>query len=180
MGVGFSFDDVFAAEFPSLHAYFARRLGSSAAEELAAETFAVAYDRWSDLDPSRPVRPWLYGIASNLLKHHWRRERRMLRAYARTGLDPAVVDDISVDRLDAQPTGAVLAAALAELRHEEREVLLLYSWAELTDAEIAEALGLPLGTVKSRLSRARQHMRNCLGAIGQVEAETMAPTEERR
>jgi RNA polymerase sigma-70 factor (ECF subfamily) len=179
MCVGYSFDDVFTAEFSSLHAYFARRLGASTAEELTAETFATAYRRWGDLDPSRAVRPWLYGIAANLVRHHWRRERRMLRAYARSGIDPAVAeDDISSDRLDAQ-AGAVLAAALAELRDQEREILLLYAWAELTDAEIADALELPLGTVKSRLSRARQHIRNRLGPIGQVEVEAMT-TEERR
>jgi RNA polymerase sigma factor (sigma-70 family) len=180
MSVGSPFDGVFAAELAPLHAYFARRLGASAAEELTAETFAVAYRRWGDLDPSRPVRPWLYGIAANLLKHHWRSERRMLRAYARSGLDPALADDdVSLDRLDAQAAGRTLAAALAELRHEEREILLLYAWAELTDAEIADALELPLGTVKSRLSRARQHMRNRLGPIGQVEVEAMT-TEERQ
>jgi RNA polymerase sigma-70 factor, ECF subfamily len=181
MSVGHSFDEAFSAEFAPLRAYFAKRLGTSAAEELTAETFAVAYRRWSDLDPSRPVRPWLYGIATNLAKHHWRRERRMLRAYARTGLDPVLTEeDVSLDRLDAQSAGAVLAAALAELRHEEREVILLYAWTGLTDTGIADALGLPIGTVKSRLSRARQHLRNHLGLIGQVEVETVAATEERR
>lgn len=179
--MGDSFEAVFAAEFASLYAYFARRLPPSAAEELTAETFATAYRRWGDLDSLRPVRPWLFGIAANLLKHHWRSERRMLRAYARSGFDPVLADDeVSLDHLDAQAAGPLLATALAELRSEEREMLLLYVWAELTDAEIADALGLPLGTVKSRLSRARQHMRNRLGVIGQVEIETMAATEERQ
>ena len=77
--MGLSFDQVFDAEFESLHGYIARRLGASAADDLAAETFATAYRRWKDLDPSRPARLWLYGIASNLMRHHWRKERRMLR-----------------------------------------------------------------------------------------------------
>jgi RNA polymerase sigma-70 factor (ECF subfamily) len=181
MTVGLSFDTVFARELPALHAYFARRVGRSAAEELTAETFAVAYRRWGERDSSRPVRPWIYGIAANLLRHHWRRERRMLNAYARSAPDPVPAEeDISLDRLASESARRILAASLAELRHEEREVLLLSAWAELSDAEIAEALGLPLGTVKSRLSRARQHLRNRFGPIGQVEMESMPMSEEGR
>jgi RNA polymerase sigma-70 factor (ECF subfamily) len=177
--VGRSFDDAFAVEFAPLHRYIARRLGVSAAEDLTAETFAIAYRRWDDLDPSRPVRPWLYGIASNLIRHRWREERRMLRAYARTGVDPVLAEaDTSLDRLDAQGERTALAAALHALRREEREVLLLHAWAELSDAEIAESLSLPTGTVKSRLSRARKHLRNRLAVIGQVEAEGLRTLEE--
>jgi RNA polymerase sigma-70 factor (ECF subfamily) len=73
-----------------------------------------------------------------------------------------------------------LAAALADLRQEECEVLLLHAWAELSDAEIAESLSLPLGTVKSRLSRARARLRNRLALIGQVETESLKTAEERR
>ena len=132
MSVARSFDSVFAAEFDSLHAYLARRVGTSAAEELTAETFAIAHRRWGDLDPTRPARPWLYGIASNLLKHHWRSERRMLRAYARTGLDREVAEDsVTPERLDAQAARPALAEALAGLRRQERDVLLLWAWAAL-------------------------------------------------
>ncbi|MFL5914876.1 MAG: RNA polymerase sigma factor [Gaiellaceae bacterium] len=179
--MGCSFDEVFAAEFASLHGFIARRLGRSMADDLTAETFAIAYRRWGDLDPSRPVRPWLFGIASNLLRHQWRKERRMLRAYARTGADPVLVqEDSSLDRLDAQAERAALAAALAGLRHEEREVLLLHAWAGLSDREIAESLSLPVGTAKSRLSRAREHLRNQLGPTGQVEVETLKRAEKQR
>ena len=179
--MGDSFDAVFATELPALHAYFARRVGSSAAEELTGETFAVLYRRWEDRDPARPVRPWIYGIAANLLKHHWRRERRMLNAYARSATDPVLVEaDVSLDRLEAQTARMALAASLAELRRQEREVLLLSAWAELSDAEIAEALKLPLGTVKSRLNRARQHLRNHLGLIGQVDDDNTPTTKEGR
>jgi RNA polymerase sigma-70 factor (ECF subfamily) len=179
--VGCSFDEVFAAEFEPLHAYVSRRLGVSVADDLTGETFAIAYRRWDDIDPTRPVKPWLYGIASNLIRHQWRKERRMLWAYARTGADPALAEeDFSLGWLDAQAERARLVAALAELRREEREVLLLHAWTELSDAEIAGALSLPLGTVKSRLSRAREHLRNRLGYIGQVETESLNTTEERR
>jgi RNA polymerase sigma factor (sigma-70 family) len=166
--MGRSFENAFEAEFPLLHRYLARRLGSSAADELAAETFAVAFRSWERLDPDRNVRPWLYGIAANLVRHHWRTEQRMLRAYARTGVDPVVADDeAAVERLDAQTRQRELAEALAALRPAEREILLLHAWAELSDSEIADATGLPVGTVKSRLSRTRERMRNQFGEVGQ-------------
>jgi RNA polymerase sigma-70 factor (ECF subfamily) len=176
--VAHSFDQAFEGEYAPLRGYLYRRLGSSAADELAAETFAVAYRRWDDLDPARPVRPWLYGIAANLLRHHWRRERRMLRAYARSGLDPIFLqdEDESVERADADAQRRALAAALAELRPVEREILLLHAWADLTDAEIAQALALPIGTVKSRLHRTRERMRNRLAASGQSEVKARTAT----
>src|SRR5207244_225247 len=98
-----SFDAVFAAEVGPLCRYLRRRVGAEATEDLAAATFASAYASWERFDASRPVRPWLYGIAGNLLRHHWRAERRMLRAYARSGIDPVFSSDDEVaERVDAQ------------------------------------------------------------------------------
>lgn len=167
-----SFDEVFAAEFAALHRYLHRRVGASAAEDLAAATFVTAYARWDRLEPGRSARPWLYGIAANLVRHHWRDEQRMLRAYARTGIDP-VLDDATevIARVDAHRRRRELAGSLAELRRGDREILLLHAWAELTDAEIASALSLRIGAVKSRLHRTRQRLRNRLGKDGQVEGE---------
>jgi RNA polymerase sigma factor (sigma-70 family) len=175
-----SFEEVFAAEFRPLFRYLQRRVGAAAAEDLAEATFATASANWERLDPDRPVRPWLYGIAANLLRHHWRDERRMLRAYARTGVDPVLADDDeAAARVDARAQRRVLAAALAELRPSDREVLLLHAWAELSDSEIADALSLPLGTVKSRLHRTRERLRNRLDPDGQVavKASSMAAKE---
>lgn len=170
--MGRSFEDAFEAEFGPLHRYLARRLGVSVADELAAETFAIAFRRWDRLDPKRPVRPWLYGIAANLVRHHWRKEQRMLHAYARTGVDPVLAGwERADERLDAEARKRELAEALAALRRDEREILLLHAWAELTDSEIADAVGLPLGTVKSRLSRMREKLRNRLGEVGQEAVE---------
>jgi len=163
--MGLSFDAAFAAEFPALHRYLARRVGASAADDLAAETFTVAFRNWDKLDPERPVGPWLYGIAANVMRHHWRKERRMLRAYARTGVDPVFAEDVVAEG------SRELAALIAELRPDEREILLLNAWAELTDREIADALGLAVGTVKSRLSRTREKLRNHLEPVGQEAVE---------
>lgn len=180
--MGASFDQVFEAEYEALRRYLYRRLRSSLADDLAAETFAIAYRRWADFDQSRPVRPWLYGIGANLLRHHWRKERRMLRAFARSGVDPLTPqgDEWSVERLNAHAQTRALAAAFAELRPVEREVLLLHAWADLTDAEIAEALSMPIGTVKSRLHRARERIRNRLYASGQFELDDLSATREER
>jgi RNA polymerase sigma-70 factor (ECF subfamily) len=176
-----SFDAVFEAEFPALHRYLRRRVGAVFADELTASTFAAAYESWGRFDPERPLRPWLYGIAANLVRRHWREERRMLRAYARTGLDPVLAEEgDALDRVEAQARRRELAAALAELRPRDREILLLHAWAELSDAEIAAALSAPIGTVKSRLHRTRQRLRNQLGAHGQSAATALIATVEEK
>ena len=117
-----SFEEAFEAEFASLHRYLRRRVGPSAADDLAAQTFATAFTEWNRFDPSRPLRPWLYGIAANLVRHYWGAERRMIRAYTRTGVDPVLTaDDESIERVDADARRRALAAALAELRPRDRE-----------------------------------------------------------
>lgn len=177
-----SFEEVFAAEFRPLFRYLRRRVGGSVAEDLAEATFATAFANWERLDPERPVRPWLYGIAANLLRHHWRGERRMLRAYAQSGVDPVLAeDDEAAARIDADAEKRALAAALAELRPADRELLLLHAWAELSDSEIADALSLPLGTVKSRLHRTRERLRNRLDPDGKAAVKASSrPAKEPR
>jgi RNA polymerase sigma factor (sigma-70 family) len=176
--MGYSFAEFFEAEFEPLRGYLQRRLGTSSAEEIAAEAFAIAYRRWEEQGPSQP---YLYGIAANLVRRRWRQERRRLRAYARAGVDSGFEEQDSAvaDRADSHALKQALADALADLRPVEREILLLHTWAELSDAEIAEALDLPLGTVKSRLSRARAHLRNRLAEKGHIEVPPHSiPTEE--
>lgn len=167
-----SFAEAFRAEYPPLQRYLARRVGNALADDLAAETFATAYAHWERFDENRALRPWLYGIAANLLRHYWRSERRRLQAYARTGIDRPIdqLDD-ALDHAQAGASRRKLAAALADLRDDERDILLLHAWAELSDREISEALSLPIGTVKSRLHRARAQLQNRLGASGQGRDE---------
>jgi RNA polymerase sigma-70 factor (ECF subfamily) len=158
------FAPVFDRHYDAVHAYLQRRVGPDAADELAAQTFLVAFERRARYDRSRPdARPWLFGIATNLLLHHRRQVVRRLRAYARTGVDPVLDAFEGVeDRLDAAGLGRELAGALAGLSAEELEVLLLYAWAELSYPEIAMALEIPVGTVRSRLWRARGRIRELL------------------
>ena len=123
----------------------------------------VAYERRSGYDVSRPdARPWLYGIATNLLRRHQREEVRQYRAWARTGVDPVLADSHAervAERVDADAWSGHLAAALANLKPADREVLLLFAWCELSYPEIAEALDIPVGTVRSRLHCARKTVR---------------------
>lgn len=161
-----SFAVVFERHFDAIFRYLRRRVGSVQGEELAAETFAQAFAARGRFDGAyTDARPWLYGIAVNLLRRRYRTEERELRAYARSGFDPLAADDAPMDGADAR----AVAAALAELPPIERETLLLYAWAELGYAEIAAALDIPIGTVRSRLSRARARVRELLVAGGQYE-----------
>jgi RNA polymerase sigma factor (sigma-70 family) len=162
-------EQAFADHYTEIYRYLYRRIGADAAEDLAAETFATAFAMWERYDAERPTAPWLYGIATNLLRRHRRSEERKLSAYARTGVDPVVgaIDDEAVARADGAGQQRALAAALAEMRPDERDVLLLHAWADLANEEIAVALSIPLGTVKSRLSRGRVRVGNLLGPIGE-------------
>ncbi|MFF7649902.1 RNA polymerase sigma factor [Streptomyces sp. NPDC007983] len=152
---------------PDIHRYVARRLGDGAADDVTAETFLIAFRGRARYDQRRgTARPWLYGIAANLIGKHRRAEVRALRALARTGIDP--VAESWVERADsrvaAEATRRPLAAALAGLSARDRHVLLLIAWADLSYQEVAEALSIPVGTVRSRLNRARRTVRSALGA----------------
>ena len=163
--------DVFAAIFDrharTLYRYLGRRVGRETADDLLGETFLIAFDRRHRYDPDQPNSlPWLYGIATNLLRRHWRAEARRYEALARAGAHVAVdaPDDEVTERVAARAAAPELAAGLAGLARRDRDVLLLYAWADLGYAEIAAALGIPVGTVRSRLHRARAHLRTALGA----------------
>jgi RNA polymerase sigma factor (sigma-70 family) len=160
---------VFDRHYERIFAYAARRLGRDRAEDVASETFLVAFSRIGVYDTGRPdAGPWLYGIASNLIARHGRAEATRYRALARMAPDEPVQwdDDAVAGRLDAATAKGVLAAALARIKPADREVLLLVAWAGLNQAEVAVALGVPAGTVRSRLHRARQEMRKALAEGG--------------
>ena len=159
-----AFETVFDRHFAAVHRFVRRRVGLALADDIASETFVRAFASRARFDTSRTsALPWLLGIAVNLVSRHYRDEERQLRAYARSGVDPVLGnEDAAHDRIDAAAAKQRLAAALADLRTEERDALLLHAWAELSYDEIAEALGIPVGTVRSRLSRARAHVRERL------------------
>jgi RNA polymerase sigma factor (sigma-70 family) len=148
--------------------YATRRLGADAAEDVAAETFLVAFrQRASYTGDGRDCLPWLYGIATRLCHRYWRSETRQLRALARTGADPVI--EPFTDQVDAQVTASAvkprLAEALSRLPKAQRDALLLLTWADLTYQQIATATGVQLGTVQSRISRARRRLREQLADL---------------
>jgi RNA polymerase sigma-70 factor (ECF subfamily) len=164
-----AFTELFDRYADEVHRYAARRLGPGAADDVMAETFTVAFARRGRFDLSRPdARPWLLGIATNLIRGQRRAELRRWRAMARVVVaagDEPEADRITA-RLTAQAARGELAAALARLSADQRDVLLLHAWAELDYEQIAEALGVPIGTVRSRLHRARGVLRGALAQAG--------------
>lgn len=156
--------------FGEMFRYAAGRLGRDVADDVASETFLVAFRKRDRFDPERgSVRPWLYGIATTLVRQHRREETRRYRGLARTGGRVLAVaegyDERVADAVTAQRLGRALAAALLGLGQGDRDVVLLVAIGELSHREVALALDIPYGTVGSRLSRARRKLRKALGGI---------------
>jgi RNA polymerase sigma factor (sigma-70 family) len=163
---------IFDRHVTAVYRYLYRRVGPDAVEELTADTFVIAFDLRERFEGENAL-PWLYGIAANILRRHLRTEERRERAHARAGSLVGIgsADDHIEDRLDAAAAAPQLAAALKQLEPRDREVLLLFAWEELSYQEIAESLDIAMGTVASRLSRARRCMRECLGDTWPSESE---------
>lgn len=162
---GERFAAIFDRHAVAIHRYLSRRLGGSLADDLTAETFLVAFRQRERYDVRFPdARPWLYGIATNLLRHERRAEIRQYRALARTGIDPATVtdEDAVVARVAAGAEQRRLAGVLAGLPAGERSVLLLIAWEQFSYEEVARTLDIPVGTVRSRLHSARKRIRAIL------------------
>jgi RNA polymerase sigma factor (sigma-70 family) len=166
---------------PEVQRYVRRRVGADAADDVVAETFLAAFGQRDGYDLGRQsARPWLFGIATNLIGRYRRSEVQQYRVLARTGRDP--VAEPFTDRVDAAVSAegarGRLAAALARLPAAHRDTLLLVVWGELSYAEAAAALGVPTGTVRSRMNRARKRLRRSL-ARGGEPAPDGSPGEER-
>ena len=170
---GACFATVFDRHAPVIHRYLARRVGRQAADDLLAETFLVAFAKRGQYDGrQRDARPWLYGIATRFVAQHRRQEGRR----GPTGVDEAVRPDHAervVDDLTAESLRGVLDQALATLLDGDRDVLMLIASEDLTYDEVARALEIPIGTVRSRMHRARAHLRLALS-----ESEAAATYEE--
>lgn len=147
---------------PAIHRYVARRLGLDAADDVTAETFLTAFRVRARYDADRAgVRPWLHGIAAKLISRHRRDEVKALKLLARTGQDPVADSwtEHADNRIAAQAATRPLADALARLSQGDRHTLLLFAWADFSYEEISQALDIPVGTVRSRLNRARRKLR---------------------
>ena len=160
-----SFAVLFDRHAAAVHRYLGRRVGELA-DDLLSETFLVAFRRRAAYRAVHlEVRPWLFGIATNVLRGHVRTEQRRYRALARAAAEPETRPDDpdeAADRLDAEALRGALADALAGLKQRDRDVLLLFAWGQLGYEEIAAVLDVPVGTVRSRLNRARRQTRAVL------------------
>lgn len=162
-----AFAPVFERHARELHRFLSRRVGELA-DDLLGELFLTAFaGRASYRAELDDARPWLYGIATNLVRRHHRAEQTRYRALARVPLAVVSPDDSgsAIASADASLVRPRLAAALAGLKDADRDVLLLLAWAQLDQAEVAVALGIPVGTVRSRLHRARRQLQPVLADL---------------
>ena len=163
-----AFTEVVRRHEVAVHGFLARRAGRQVADDLLAEVWLRAFAGRGGYDPGRQdARPWLYGIARNVLRLHWRTGHAAGQAVT-DSWDPW--DDV-VDRLDSAAQAGALLPALRALPPDERDVLLLVAWEQLTPAEAAEVLGIPQGTARSRLHRARAALRPVLARAGRAEED---------
>ena len=166
-----AFEPVFDRHYDSIFKYLARRVGPDVGGELASEVFTIAFAQRSRFrDDADDARPWLYGIAANLARRQARTWRRSRRAGQRsTGGNVIWLDPAPEERIDAERMRAILISAISQLRSAEREVLLLHALTDLSYREVAQALSIPIGTVRSRLARARRLVREILIESGHPE-----------
>jgi RNA polymerase sigma-70 factor (ECF subfamily) len=162
-----AFGTIFDRHFDTIAGFCVRRIGVIRGEDVAGDVFRLAFEnrRRFDLDHD-DARPWLFGIANNLVREALRSAGRQKLAYdrwlsreMREGSDLAFQ---TATAIDAQHEISVVAAVLDLQPTEEVETLLLFAWEQLTYAQIAEALAIPVGTVRSRIHRLRQRLQEVL------------------
>jgi RNA polymerase sigma factor (sigma-70 family) len=166
-----AFMEVICRHEGAIGAYLARRVGRAAAEDLLGEVWVAAFESRRTFDQSfADARPWLYGVALNKLRRHWR-----------SGPAPDLVPDVTSMANEWDPWPAVdarvdvqtlLRAALAKLKPEEREVLTLVAWEDLTVADAARVLGMPAGTARRLLHQARKALRNAPDVVALLKIPT--------
>lgn len=161
-----AFGELFDAYARSVYNHAFRLTGEwSTAEDVVSLTFLEAWRLRERLDEEGgSPRPWLLGIATNVTRNTRRAARRHAAALARLPREETVRDfaDEVAERLDDSAQLAVVRTALGRLRRAEREVLALCVWSGLDYGAAAQALEVPVGTVRSRLSRGRDHLRRLL------------------
>ena len=152
------FHAVVDRHFDAVAAFLARRVGPDAAQDLAQEVFVTAFRKRRRFDARYDsARPWLLGIANHAVAKHRRDERRQLELLERAARHPEPAFK-PLDGLSPE-----LYVGLTTLARRDRDALLLHAWGELSYEEIAQALDVPLGTVRSRIHRARRRLSEHLG-----------------
>lgn len=163
---GTAFEAIHRRHYHAVYARLVRRYGPRVAEEVAGEVFQVAWKRRADYDQSRPdARPWLYGIADKLGQRELRRRAREKRRRGRASSEPSSPEarfDAVDDRLHAAWASPRVAGVLNALPAGERDVILLFAWGNRSYFQIAIELDIPEGTVRSRITSARQKIQEAI------------------
>jgi len=159
------FSVLYERHYTVLYGFAYQRLGKELAEDVVAESFMAAFRARKGYDTGRPdARPWLFAIVNQHIARHHRRESAHYKALLRMKHDHG--EEALADRVagiaTAQTWRQPLLKALTTLSRKDRDVLLMIAWADLTYAEAAQALSVPLGTIRSRLNRARRKLREAL------------------
>lgn len=173
------FGVVFERHHQAIAGFALRRVGADDAGEVVGDAFERAFRIRERFDPtSASCLPWLYGIASNIVGDRLRRARRRERIYLVLGEAPSGDDsDVADDRLVAEQLARTLNRLLGQLAKNDREALLLYALEGLTYSDISTILGIPVGTVGSRIHRARQRLLEQLPSLEQI-AEQKIPDND--
>jgi RNA polymerase sigma factor (sigma-70 family) len=174
-----AFEGIYNAHADRVHGFAFRRTGSwDLADEITSQVFLEAWRRRTevDLQPDDVILPWLLGVAANLMRNAGRKEQRYQAFLSTQGLQPSVPDfaDDVAGALDSRRELDLLRLALDHLGDDDRDLLLLCVADGLTPGEVATALGMPAGTVRSRLSRARARLRQLLGELDRGDSPTDA------
>ena len=170
------FAGIFDRHIDSVRKFVVRRLGESRGDDVVSEVFRVAFERRGTFDVAAgSALPWLYGIATNLVRREHRSHARRLAALGRANGRRELLGDPLLDvaaRIDARSDVRDLGAALISLSEGEREILLLVAWEELTPTAAAAVLGIPPETARTRLHRARLHVRSHIEQDGNTNEVT--------
>jgi RNA polymerase sigma-70 factor (ECF subfamily) len=169
-----AFEALFERHARAVAGYLARRVPAAVAEDVVAETFCTAFDQRDRYRHEyADARPWLLGIATNLVRRHHRSERIRRVAWLRAA--SSIVSESEearvLESVAAASSRQRLRSALGRLRRADRDALLLHVWGQLTYVEVARSLGVPVGTVRSRINRARRRLRELLGDLGAIDGE---------
>lgn len=161
-----------------IHGYVLRRTGDpQVAEDTVAVVFLEAWRQRTRVDLDQPsALPWLYGVAGNVVRHQHRSRRRHQAALERLAHLPERSPALVERQAQAAADAARVLDQIRSLPRRERDVLVLSVWEGLSHAEIAVALGTTVGTVKSRLSRARARLDPDRLPVAEPEPSPPAPT----
>jgi RNA polymerase sigma-70 factor (ECF subfamily) len=163
--------EIFSSYYDEVLAFCARRVGRSEAEDVAAEVFAIAVRRVDEIDWAT-VRPWLYGIARGVLANRWRTVQRRERLHMRMATFTQSTSEPAADIVVRGAEEHEALAALQRLRSNDREILMLAAWEELSGPEIARALGISVSAAEQRLHRAKKRYARVFNPATNARFET--------